>query len=87
MKVSELMSSPAVATSPSASIRDVAGKMEEYGVGSVVTMEHGSLRGIVTDRDLAVRCLTGSVAPKSPVREVMSTQVIRRWEPWSSPWS
>lgn len=76
MKVSELMSSPAVTAVPATPLRDVARLMDEYGVGAVVMTENGPPIGIVTDRDLVLRGLAGALDPASPVSGVMSTPVI-----------
>ncbi|MFF3632419.1 cyclic nucleotide-binding/CBS domain-containing protein [Streptomyces sp. NPDC002164] len=76
MKVSELMSSPAVTAAPATSLRNVGRLMDEYGVGAVVMTESGYPAGIVTDRDLALRVLVGGLNPESPVSGAMSSPVI-----------
>ncbi|MET0412295.1 MAG: CBS domain-containing protein [Polyangiaceae bacterium] len=47
-----VMSHPAVALQPAATLLDAALAMNEHDVGSVVVMEGGSARGIVTRGDL-----------------------------------
>lgn len=76
MNVSESMSSPAVAAPTRTSIGEVARWMGEYGVGSVVVTKGGTLRGIVTDRDLALRALSQGLDIDEPVERVMSSPVI-----------
>lgn len=76
MKVSEAMSAPAVAVPPRASVAEVARQMAAQGVGSVLVVEDGALRGIVTDRDLAVRGLGAGLESRAHVEAVMSQQVI-----------
>ena len=76
MKVSAIMSSPAVAVPPGTSLAEAARQMDANGVGSVVVIEGGALRGIVTDRDLAVRGLAGGLDREARVDELMSPQVI-----------
>ncbi|MER6126401.1 CBS domain-containing protein [Streptomyces sp. NPDC001795] len=76
MKVSEVMSAPAVAVPPQTSLAEAARQMDEYGVGSVLVVEGGALRGIVTDRDLAVRGLGNGLDTEARVDAVMSPQVI-----------
>ena len=50
--VSEIVSGQELAELPSAStIREAARYMVEHGVGSVLVMEDGALRGIFTERD------------------------------------
>ena len=59
---------------PETSVRTAARLMRERGVGSLVVVD--ALRrplGIVTDRDLVVRCLaTGRNADRTALRSVMS---------------
>ncbi|MEU9849606.1 CBS domain-containing protein [Streptomyces sp. NPDC047985] len=76
MRVSELMSSPAVTAAPATSLRDVARLMDAHGVGAVVMTESGFPAGIVTDRDLALRALASGLDPESPVSGAMSSPVI-----------
>jgi CBS domain-containing protein len=57
MKVSDAMSAPAVAAPPRTSLTKAARHMDERGVGSVLVVDGGELRGIVTDGYLAVRAL------------------------------
>lgn len=76
MRVSELMTSPAVTAAPATSLRDVARLMNEHDVGAVVMTESGFPTGIVTDRDLALRVLSGGLDPDSPVSAAMSSPVI-----------
>ncbi|MER6981535.1 CBS domain-containing protein [Streptomyces carpinensis] len=76
MRVSEAMSTPAVAVPPRASVAEAAQQMAAQGVGSVLVVEDGVLRGIVTDRDLAVRGLGADLEPGSLVEAVMSENVI-----------
>jgi signal-transduction protein with cAMP-binding, CBS, and nucleotidyltransferase domain len=76
VKVSAAMSAPAVAVPPRTSLAEAARHMDEYGVGSVLVVEGGALRGIVTDRDLAVRALGRGLDSESPLEAVMSPRVI-----------
>lgn len=55
MKVKRLMHRELVTVSMTATVRDVAVKMKEQKVGSVLVVdEAGKLEGIVTDRDVAI---------------------------------
>ncbi|WP_405876898.1 CBS domain-containing protein [Streptomyces sp. NBC_01136] len=76
MKVSEAMSAPAVVVTPQTALAEAARQMDEHGVGSVLVVESGALRGIVTDRDLAVRGLGRGLDAQARVEEVMSPQVV-----------
>ncbi|MFH8576551.1 CBS domain-containing protein [Streptomyces zaomyceticus] len=76
MTVSEAMSHPAVSVSTGTPLREVAREMAEYGVGSVLVTEGGTLRGIVTDRDLALGALAAGLDANDAVDSVMTTPVV-----------
>ncbi|WP_086830446.1 cyclic nucleotide-binding/CBS domain-containing protein [Streptomyces sp. NRRL B-24572] len=76
MKVSEAMSHPAVSVPTGTPLRQVAREMAEYGVGSVIVTEGGALRGIVTDRDLALAALDSGLDASEAIDSVMASPVI-----------
>ncbi|MFC9603883.1 CBS domain-containing protein [Streptomyces niveus] len=76
MKVSEVMTSPPVTITPHASLAEAVRRMAEGGIGSLLVTENGTLRGIVTDRDLAVRGLGRGLDGDALVEAVMSAQVV-----------
>ncbi|MFC8511380.1 CBS domain-containing protein [Streptomyces sp. NPDC057411] len=76
MKISEMMSHPAVSVPTRTPLGRVAREMAEYGVGSVVVTEGEALRGIVTDRDLAVGALARGFGAEEAVDSVMTSPVI-----------
>ncbi|GGS88987.1 CBS domain-containing protein [Streptomyces tanashiensis] len=76
MKVSEVMSLPAVAVPAGTLLGQVAQEMAGYEVGSVLVTEGGTLRGIVTDRDLAVRAVARGWDADERVDAVMTSPVI-----------
>lgn len=55
--VSDIMTKAPVALSVEDTVRDAARHMRELNVGAIVVQKHGQLFGIVTDRDIVVRCL------------------------------
>ncbi len=68
-----------VATGPTtASVREIAAKMEDYGLGSVVILDADQRPvGIVTDRDLTVRVIAEGRDPEQTVAaDVMSKPLI-----------
>jgi CBS domain-containing protein len=56
-RVRELMSKDVIKMPSSASVSDAARQMRDRNVGAVVVEDDGKLRGIVTDRDIAVRAV------------------------------
>ena len=60
------------------SVWDVARRMEEHNVGTVVvTSPTGEPLAIVTDRDVVVRCVARSLDPKHPPVSVIMTRGVR----------
>ncbi|MEU3077050.1 CBS domain-containing protein [Streptomyces laurentii] len=76
MKVSEAMSHPAVSVPVGTPLQQVAREMAEYGIGSVIVTEDGALRGIVTDRDLALAALARGLDANDVVDSLMTSPVI-----------
>ena len=76
MHVSDVMTREVAVADIQASVRDVAGIMRIEDCGFVPILESGRLAGVVTDRDLAVRCLAresldGSIEDM-PIAEFMT---------------
>ncbi|MDF3293607.1 CBS domain-containing protein [Streptomyces silvisoli] len=77
MKISDLMISPPVTVAPQASVRAAAFRMDEQSVGSVLVAEDGTLRGVLTDRDVVVRAVApGLPTDTTTVAELMSTHPV-----------
>ncbi len=74
MKVSELMNKNVISISPDETTSLAARLLYRHNVGSLpVCSSEGKLRGIVTDRDIVLRCVAAESDPEhTPVREVMS---------------
>ncbi len=76
MRISELMHTPPVTCPASTPVRDVARMMADHNVGSILVIDHvGYLAGIVTDRDLALRCLGEGQSADVAVEDVMTRSV------------
>ncbi|MFE4254200.1 cyclic nucleotide-binding/CBS domain-containing protein [Streptomyces sp. NPDC056910] len=75
MKVSDVMAAPPVCVAPHDPLVEATRLMAQSGVGSLLVIEEGALRGIVTDRDIAVRGMGGGLTPETPVDAVMSAPV------------
>lgn len=61
--VRDLMSSSVVALDSRASVNEAAHRMKAASVGDVVVTQGGSIHGILTDRDIVVRCLAEDKNP------------------------
>ena len=74
MQVRDLMSQGVVSITTGESAALAARLLSRHNVGSLpVCGEDGRLRGIVTDRDIVLRCVAAEEDPsKVPVRDIMS---------------
>jgi len=62
---------------PDATVYDAIALMSERGIGAVLVLEGGKLVGILSERDYARRViLKGKASRETPVREIMTTQII-----------
>ena len=55
--VRDVMTTDLVTCPSSAPLSDAAGYMRDRNIGDVLVVDDGSIRGIVTDRDIVVRCV------------------------------
>lgn len=74
MTVQELMNAKVVTVEPTASAALAARLLSRYNVGALpVCTSDRRLRGIVTDRDIVLRCVAAEEDPaQTPVRDIMS---------------
>lgn len=61
--VRDIMNSPVISASPQDNIKDIARKMKEYRIGSIVIMENEKAAGIVTDWDIVSNAVVKDVKP------------------------
>ena len=80
MKVSEVMTRDVVVATPKQSICDAAKLMAESDMGALPVGENDRLVGVITDRDIAVRAVAKRLSPDTPVRDVMSQEVLYCFE-------
>ena len=74
MQVRDLMNPSVVSITPDESASLAARLLSRHNLGSLpVCGEDGGLRGIVTDRDLVLRCVAAEEDPnQTPVKDIMS---------------
>lgn len=77
MKVRDVMTKPAIHISPGATVAAAARTLTHYNIGILpVCGNDGALCGLVTDRDMVIRCLASGKSPAdTTVKEVMTSQV------------
>ncbi len=77
MNLKQIMTSPVISVEPDESVEVAARTLEHYNIGALPVCRGGRLYGVVTDRDLVIRCVAAGKDPaKTPVREIMTTRVV-----------
>lgn len=64
-KVSEVMTSAPVALRSGQPVTEAAKAMREHGIGNVLVVDDGRLKGLLTDRDIVVRAVADERDPAS----------------------
>jgi CBS domain-containing protein len=75
MKIQDIMTKDPSTVTPDATVREAAQvmKREDVGIVPVVDGQDRKLVGVITDRDIAVRCVADGKNGDSRVSEVMSS--------------
>jgi CBS domain-containing protein len=71
--VRDIMNSPVITAGPSDSVVDIASKMKEHNIGSVIITENEKPIGIVTDWDVVSKVVGSNLEPSS----VNATKVMQ----------
>jgi CBS domain-containing protein len=61
--VRDIMNSPVISAPPQSTVEDVASRMKEHKIGSIIIMENEKPLGIVTDWDIVSNAVTKDVKP------------------------
>ena len=76
MKIKDVMTSQVKIAAPDQTIGDAARMMAECDSGALPGGEDDRLIGMITDRDIAIRAVARDLPPDTPVRDVMSKEVL-----------
>jgi CBS domain-containing protein len=76
MKIAECMTAEVEIVGPDQPMREAAQFMLRADAGAMPVGEGDKLVGMVTDRDIAVRGVAAGRGPDTPVRDVMTDEVI-----------
>lgn len=78
MKIREVMTKPVIRISQEEPVAVAARTLAHYNIGVLpVCGSDGRLCGLVTDRDLIVRCIASGHDPKTtPVKHVMTANIV-----------
>ena len=74
--VKDIMTNQIISVDSSASVNDAAKRMEDSDVGAIIVMEGNEPRGIITNRDFAIKIAAHAYPIDTPARRVMSTPII-----------
>lgn len=59
------MTTRIVSIEPASSVKDAAELMTRHNIGAVPVVENGMVRGMLTDRDIVLRCVAANKNPGS----------------------
>jgi CBS domain-containing protein len=76
MKVSEVMTREVQTVQPHQPVQEAANFMLSADAGSIPVTEGDRLIGMITDRDIAVRGIAKGYGPDTPVRELMTDDLV-----------
>jgi CBS domain-containing protein len=77
MQVKDMMTRGVECIGPEASLQEAAARMKELNVGPLPVCENDRLVGMITDRDITIRCTADGGHPsKSRVRDAMTPDVV-----------
>jgi CBS domain-containing protein len=76
MKVSEVMTRDVQTIRPDQRVQEAASFMLSADAGSIPVTDGDRLIGMITDRDIAVRGIAKGYGPDTPVRELMTDEII-----------
>jgi CBS domain-containing protein len=75
-RCSEIMTRDVRTATSETRLSEIAVMMRDGDMGAVPVVENGRLIGIVTDRDIVVRCVADGRGPDTPVSEAMTTEIF-----------
>jgi CBS domain-containing protein len=76
MKVSEVMTRDVQTVRPDQPVQQAASFMLNADAGSIPVTDGDRLIGMITDRDITVRGVAKGYGPDTPVRELMTNEII-----------
>lgn len=75
--INEIMSKNVQTVTPDTLLKDVAKAMHQHDCGSILVVKEDRIVGIITDRDIALRCVAASHHPdKTTAAQVMTSDIL-----------
>jgi CBS domain-containing protein len=81
MKVRDIMTTEVATAAPDTTLEELATMMRDENVGSIPIVDDEELVGIVTDRDIVVRCIAEGKDPSEVTAEEISTDELETVSP------
>ena len=81
MKVREIMTADVVKATPDTTLEEVATMMKETDTGAIPVVDDNALIGIITDRDIVVRCVAEGKDPAECTAEDIVSENLETVEP------
>ncbi|MGG1398258.1 CBS domain-containing protein [Bacillus salipaludis] len=75
-KIREIMTDKVESCSLLDNVYEVAVKMKELNVGAIPIVDNDKLVGMITDRDIVLRCVAEKHPASSKVEDIMSSDLI-----------
>lgn len=75
-QIRDIMTTDVETCSLKDNVYEVAVKMKEEDVGVIPIVENDRLVGLITDRDIVLRCIAEKNPPSSKVEEIMSSTLV-----------
>ena len=76
MKISDVMTRDVQTIRPDQTAREAASFMLRADAGAIPVVDGERLMGMITDRDIAVRGVAEGHGPDTPVRELMTNDIV-----------
>lgn len=77
MQVKDMMHKGVACLSPDTTVKAIAMKMKELDVGAIPITKKNELIGMITDRDIAIRCVAnGKDLSKVTAKDVMTPGIV-----------
>ena len=76
VRCSEIMTRDVRVATREMTLREVAQMMREGDMGSVPVVDQGRLVGIITDRDIVVRCVAEGRGAETPAGDAMTAEIF-----------
>ena len=81
MQVKEKCTRNVQRVTPDTSITEVAKLMEDHDCGSILVYENDKLTGVITDRDIVLRCIAKEKSPENmTAKECQTPEVLYCYE-------